>query len=539
MQLRPYQADAVGAVCAEWAVGRRKTLLVLPTGCGKTVVFSEIVGRRVRLGGRALILAHREELLTQAADKLYRVSGIHAAMEKADMTCIGDPSPVCVGSVQTLCREARLERFPRDYFSTLVVDEAHHCMSDSYRRVLDHFIGAFVLGVTATPDRGDRKDLASVFDSTAFEYPLRKAVEEGYLSRVVSKMIPLGIDLKGVRVSGGDLEAGSLGNALEPYLGQIADIMAVECRGRKTVVFLPLVSLSQRFRDLLLERGMRAAEVNGESPDRAQVLAGFEAGRFDVLCNAMLLTEGWDCPSVDCIVVLRPTKVRALYQQMVGRGMRTSPGKRDLLLLDFLWMTERHDLCHPASLVARTAAIASKMGDGDLLEQEEQAQRDVQAEREEALRRELAEMRRKKARLVDPIQFAFSIEDEDLASYEPTHMWEMEPPTERQVAAIERYGLSSASVGNKGQATILLDRIARRRNAGLSTPKQIRLLEQRGFVHVGTWTMAQASAIIGRLVQNKWRMPGDLNPPSYVPPRPRRVVAQPRDNWDWLDKERA
>ena len=167
---------------------------------------------------------------------------------------------------------------------------------------------------------------------------------------------------------------------------------------------------------MLNDVGLRACEVNGNSDDREQVLADFEAGRYDVLCNSMLLTEGWDCPAVDCIVILRPTRVRSLYQQMVGRGMRLSPetGKDHLLLLDFLWLSARHDLCRPSALVSKDAVIAQKMDEQlmkddsvyDLIEAEEQAERDVLAEREQALARELAEMRRRKRKLVDPLQYA-------------------------------------------------------------------------------------------------------------------------------------
>ena len=141
------------------------------------------------------------------------------------------------------------------------------------------------------------------------------------------------MDLSGVGVQSGDFKPGDLDSALDPYLYQIADEMAKTCADRKTVVFLPLVKTSQKFRDILCSRGFRAAEVNGESPDRAEILAAFDRGEYNVLCNSMLLTEGWDCPSVNCVVVLRPTKVRSLYSQMVGRGTRQFPGKTDLLLV--------------------------------------------------------------------------------------------------------------------------------------------------------------------------------------------------------------
>ena len=322
MELRPYQEQAKEAVLKEWEKGIHKTLLVLPTGCGKTIVFSKIIENRVLAGERVLVLAHRGELLEQAADKLATATGLRCATEKADETCIGTWYRVVVGSVQTLMREKRLNRFPSDFFKSIVMDEAHHCISDSYQRVLEHFNEAKVLGVTATPDRGDMKNLGTVFESLAYEYTLPKAIKEGYLSPIKAVTIPLKLDLTGVSTQAGDFKASDIDTALDPYLYQIADEMTKYCLNRKTVVFLPLIATSQKFKNILNEKGFNAAEVNGNSTDRAEILKDFDEGKYNVLCNSMLLTEGWDCPSVDCVVVLRPTKVRSLYSQMVGRGTR-------------------------------------------------------------------------------------------------------------------------------------------------------------------------------------------------------------------------
>ena len=172
MQMRPYQQAAREAVHKEWDEGRKRTLLVLPTGCGKTIVFAKIAEDEVRSGGKVLILAHRGELLQQAADKLERTSGLKCAVEKAEQTCLGEWYRVVVGSVQTLMRQKRLDQFPSDYFQTIIIDEAHHSTSDSYQVILNHFHTANVLGVTATPDRGDKQNLGKVFDSLAYEYTL-------------------------------------------------------------------------------------------------------------------------------------------------------------------------------------------------------------------------------------------------------------------------------------------------------------------------------------------------------------------------------
>ena len=527
MTLRPYQQEAKDAIFREWDQGHSKTLLVLPTGTGKTIVFSAVTEECVRAGSRVLILAHRGELLDQAQDKLLKSTGLRCSVEKAEETSLHSWFRVTVGSVQTLMREKRLAQFSPSHFSHIIIDEAHHCLSDSYQRVLEHFSEAKVLGVTATPDRGDMRNLGQFFESLAYEYSLPKAIREGYLCPIKAQTIPLKLDLTGVGVRNGDFTAGDLGTALDPYLYQIADEMANYCRGRKTVVFLPLVKTSQKFRDILNSRGFRAAEVNGESQDRAEVLQDFAAGAYDVLCNSMLLTEGWDCPSVDCIVVLRPTKVRSLYSQMVGRGTRLCEGKDHLLLLDFLWHTERHELCHPASLICETAEVAQKAtenieeagGPVDLIEAEEQAATDVVAQREEALAKALAEMKSRKRKLVDPLQFEMSIQAEDLSGYVPSFGWEMGPPSDKQRATLERLGIFPDEIDNAGKAALLLDRLSKRREEGLTTPKQIRFLEGKGFEHVGTWSFEAARRLIDRIAANSWRVPYDINPKTYIPPK--------------------
>lgn len=525
-ELRPYQQQARDRIHAEWDAGHTRTLLVLPTGTGKTIVFASVAADQVRAGDRVLILAHRGELLEQAADKLQRSTGLVSAVEKAESTCLDSWFRVVVGSVQTLQRTARLERFPQDYFGTIIIDEAHHAITDGYRRILDYFSGAKVLGVTATPDRGDMRNLGEVFDSLAFEYKLTDAIKEGYLCKIMAQTIPLQLDITSVTMSGGDYAVGDLGTALDPYLEQIAAEMARRCKSRKTVVFLPLIKTSQKFRDLLNAHGFRAAEVNGQSDDRRQVLADFDAGKYNVLCNSMLLTEGWDCPSVDCVVVLRPTKVRSLYSQMVGRGTRLSPGKTDLLLLDFLWMTDKHELCRPADLVCEDRTVARQMTEHlaetgcpeDIEQAAAQASEDVVAQREEALAKQLAEQRRKKAKLVDPLQYEMSIQAEDLSGYVPTFGWEAGPPSEQQTAALEKLGILPDAVESAGKAALLLDRLNKRRDEGLTTPKQIRCLEKYGFQHVGTWSFEAARHMIDRIAAQGWRgVPKGVNPRTYTP----------------------
>ena len=526
MELRPYQKEAKTAVLSQWEQGNSKTLLVLPTGCGKTIVFAKITEECVRRGDRVLILAHRGELLDQAADKLSKATGLKSAVEKADQSCIGSWFRVTVGSVQTLMREKRLSSFSKDYFNTIIIDEAHHAISDSYQRVLNYFVNAKVLGVTATPDRGDMKNLGTVFESLAYEYTLPQAIKEGYLSPIKAVTIPLKLDLTGVSTQAGDFKASDIDTALDPYLYSIADEMIKYCQNRKTVVFLPLVKTSQKFRDILNLKGFKAAEVNGESHDRAEILNDFDKGEYNVLCNSMLLTEGWDCPSVDCVVVLRPTKVRGLYCQMVGRGTRLCDDKKELLLLDFLWHTERHELCRPAHLICDNEEVARQMTENlaenagcpvDIEEAENKASEDVVAQREEALANQLAEMKKRKRTLVDPLQYEMSIQAADLSSYVPAFGWECSPPSDKQKSALEKLGILPDEIENAGKAAMILRRLEKRKSAGLTTPKQIRLLEKRGFQHVGQWSFDAASKMIARISANGWKTPLGIDPSTYSP----------------------
>lgn len=511
IELRPYQERAVDAVRHEWGDGNKATLLVLATGTGKTVIFSEIARRCTEKGNRVLVLAHRKELIEQAAGKLEAICGMPVGVEKASRHWDGEE--ICVGSVQTLQRK-RLEEFPLESFPVLVIDEAHHAVSSTYKSIIERHreSGGFLLGVTATADRADRRGLAEVFDSIAFEYPMARAVADGYLSPITAKCLPLQIDLKGVKVSHGDYQANELGSALDPYLPEIARTMAVECAGKKTVCFLPLVSTSERMADELNRAGLRALPVSGYDADRDERIAAFERGEYDVLTNAILLTEGWDCPAVDCIAMLRPTKSRSLYAQAIGRGTRLYPGKERLLLLDFLWMTDKHDLARPASLLGKEPRVAERMAEitaesgyeWGLEALAEQAERDVRAERERKLAEELEKQRRKKKRLIDPLQFAIYTQDVDFANYVPTKLWECGNVTDKQRELLERKGIDPAGCENAGQASVLIDALMRRDEVGLATAKQIRCLERAGFQHVATWSREDATAMVKKLAACGW-----------------------------------
>ncbi len=508
MELRPYQQKAVEAVFKSWEEFD-KTLLVLPTGCGKTVCFAKVAERALKDGGNALVLAHRDELLTQARDKIAAATGLSCAFEKAGESAIDSIFPITCASVQTLMRDSRLRRFSPDHYGTIIVDEAHHALSDSYQNILNYFSSAKVLGVTATPDRGDKQNLGKYFEDIAYEYSIRDAINEGYLSKILVQTIPLKISLKGVKTTAGDYSADDLGSAIDPYLEEIAKHIP---RDRKTLIFLPLIATSARMAQILKSLGHKAEHIAGVSSERKEILERFHNGETTVLCNSMLLTEGYDEPSVDCVVCLRPTKIRSLYAQIIGRGTRICEGKENLLVLDFLWQSEQHSLCHPASLIADKSDVAEQMTkiaeNGeifDLNDLEQKAENTAREMREKSLADAIRANSQKKSKLIDPMEFALFTHDDALQSYSPAFKWEREAPTQKQLDTLERMQFNTSAIHSKGFASLLLGNAISRRSRNLATPKQIKILNRFGYKNAAEYGFDFATKLITELANNGWR----------------------------------
>jgi len=505
MQLRPYQQIAVDSTIAGFGKYQRQ-LGVLPTGGGKTIVFCKLAEYFLRYG-RTLILAHREELVDQAIHKLHSATGLFASKEKAQHKASLN-SDIVVASVQSMQR--RLSKWPKNHFALLVADEAHHAISNSWQQVLTHFSSAKILGVTATPDRGDKQNLGKYFESIPFEVHLFDLIHQGYLSPISVKSIPLKIDLGDVRQTAGDYNASDLGNSLRPYFHSIAQAIRDEAVFRKTLVFLPLVATSLEFVEVCRSEGLNAEHIDGESKDRSEILSRYSRGEIDVLCNAMLLTEGFDDTKIDCVVTLRPTRSRSLYCQMVGRGTRIAPGKSDLLLLDFLWLHEKHRLIRPAHLIAESDSEADEVteqiekdfsvggGDGQTELDLENVTNSVREQREKKLKAELEAKAKKKARVVNAIDFCLSLNATAAADFEPVEKWEHDRVSESQSDVLEANGIDVESVKCKGHASKIIDLIIDRKRMGLCTPKQMRLLRQLGHPHPDTTTMQAATDYISR-----------------------------------------
>lgn len=489
MQLRPYQNDFVLAVENGWK-DYRKQLGVAPTGSGKTIIFSWLAKRQHDFTGKkTLILAHREELIDQAIAKLHAATGIIAQKEKAE--CHASlTSPVVVASVQTMIR--RLDKWPSDHFGLVVMDEAHHTLADSFKRVLNHFNGnSNILGVTATPDRGDKRNLGEFYENIAHEIQLLDLIKDGFLSPITIKSIPLKIDLNSVSSIAGDFDSGELGHVLEPYLDQIAQAIKLHAGTRKTLCFLPLIATSHKFVESCRAAGISCDHVDGESEDRKEKLEAFGRGDFQLLSNAMLLLEGYDCPDISCVVMLRPTRSRPLFAQAVGRGTRIAEGKENLLLLDFLWLHERHRIVHPASLIAKSEEEAEEI---TLLAEEKEAAgeqmpmdllglaSEAQAQREEALRKKLKAMANRKAKFISAEEFAVTHHAMAVAEWEPTMKWHEDPVTEKQAKYIEEAGINLDTVRGKGHASQILDVYFPLRGQRPASSKQKWVMRNRGWV---------------------------------------------------------
>jgi ATP-dependent helicase IRC3 len=353
--LRPYQTEAVQSVFAAEQRGIQRPLVALPTGTGKTIIFSHLLLQRP---GRSLILVHRDELIHQAYAKLKEVDPSRSlGIVKAELD--EHDAPTVIASVQTLSREARLARLTPD-FRTIVVDEAHHAVAESYRCILAH-CGAFseggplTLGVTATPQRGDDVGLDAVFQESVYQKTIREMILAGYLADLRALRIGIKADFNSLHTRMGDFLDGELEEMLleADAPGQIIQAYQQYANGRKALLFTPTVKIAHVMATVFQHAGVAAEALDGSTPieERRTILKRLKRGETRILANCGVLTEGFDEPSVDCIIIARPTKSATLYTQMIGRGTRVYPGKENCLVVDLIGVTRRHDLQSVANLV--------------------------------------------------------------------------------------------------------------------------------------------------------------------------------------------
>lgn len=498
--LRPYQTRYIEAIHTAFKEVRR-TLAILPGGGGKTICVSALAEQYQPR--KTLILADTDELIQQACDKLYRSTGITAGLEKASSRA-EDYDPVVVSSFQTMSRTDRLTRWNPNHFGLVVADEAHIVCAPSYRKVLDHFTGAHILGITATGFRSDNRQLKDVFDSIAIEISLKELVLDGYLAPIKVQTLPINIDLTSVAQSQGDFDKNDLDGVITPHLKAIAEGIKTYAPDRPTLVCVPLIKTSEAFVVECNKIGLVARHIDGKSDDRRQILADFTNRRFQVLCNSMLLNKGYDEPIISCVVMARPTRSRVLYNQFVLRGTRIHPSKQDLLILDPLFMSSRFSLVNAASLICtndqQQDAMTKKMrkpGEPrDLLDMES----DVAREREEALKREIERNKKRIASSFNPLDFATTVHNMEIADYEPTMAWETQKPSDKQIALLAKWKFDPATITSKGLASKILDTCFKRMESGLATPGQLYWLRRMG--HPSPETASKEAA--GQFLDLKW-----------------------------------
>lgn len=365
LPLRPYQRAAIDAAYNAINNGCTRPAVLLPTGAGKTVVFSHLATEQHARGIRTLVIAHTGELIQQAANKMRAVSpSLNVGIVKAERD-EHDGADVIVGSVQTLARAHRREAV--ENVGLVVVDEAHHAPASTYMEVLEHF-GCFrteqptpCIGFTATMKREDG-GLAEVWQNIVYKRDILEMIADRYLVNVRGKAVRVaGLDLDQVKTRHGDLQDNQLAQALDESnaAAVVADAYLEFASDRQGVVFTPTVDTAKTMAEVMTARGIRTAAVWGDMPkdERAATLKAYADGEIQVLANAMLLTEGWDAPWASCAVIARPTKSAALYVQMVGRVLRPWQGKRDALVLDVMGAATRHKLATLADLTERDLTI--------------------------------------------------------------------------------------------------------------------------------------------------------------------------------------
>ena len=353
-RLRAYQSEALTAVRDAYRAGKRRVIVSLPTGSGKTVVFAHFP-RVLKMKKRLLVLAHREELLQQARDKFRSIDPeLKVEIEQAAHHAAAD-AKVVIASVPTLARSsARLSRLQPDEFSIVVVDEAHHAVAPSYRRIFDHFglfephVSRYLIGFTATPRRGDKQGLGEVFEEVCYARDMREMIAERYLCPITGWRVDTDLSLDNVKVRHGDFIESQLARVVNMPLRNSLLVKAYRdfAPGRRAIVFCVDVAHAKDVHRAFAEAGIRAAPVWGElsRDQRRSTLAAFSAGEIDVVTNCNVLTEGFDEPRVDCVIMARPTKSKLLYAQMVGRGTRLDPSKKDLMVIDVADNSRTHQL---------------------------------------------------------------------------------------------------------------------------------------------------------------------------------------------------
>jgi ATP-dependent helicase IRC3 len=518
--LRPYQSEAIQAVLDAERRHVRRPLISLPTGCGKTIIFATLIHQQ---SGRSLILVHRDELISQAMEKLAFVDpSLDIGVVKAERNELDNQ--VVVASIQTLSRRKRLEQLGTD-FQLVVVDEAHHATAFSYEFVLEYLScfdehGPLLLGVTATPERGDRTPLGRIFESIVYQKTILDMIPQ-YLCDLRAIQVQLmKADFNSLHVRNGDYRDDEVEEMMFAANApdEVAAAYAQYAIGRKALIFTPSVSLAYAMVDAFKAVGIKQIEaLDGDTPTdkRRAILRRLKSGKTQIVSNCAVLTEGFDEPSIDCIIIACPTRSKPSYIQMIGRGTRKHPGKEDCLILDLVGVTTRHDLMTISKLFNLPDKVLKDKTVTEAIEDEARVKVHLQEEQDEMEEMERVVMtvnvfERRPMRWLNVDQsFSLSLGEEGWIALRP------EAGEHWSVWVISKYDGSTKPIAQgmtlEGAQVIAEDYVRQSGTVGLTWrqaswrqrpvtdyPKMLNLMRWRKIPVMAGMTAGQASDLIGQ-----------------------------------------
>lgn len=507
--MRHYQDAAIDAAFKWlWEDGQPSGIIQLATGLGKTPMAGEFIRRSIQAGRvqRALFLAHRDKLITQAC-RCFEKSGLSHGREQAGMRadCLF-PAQVVVATVQTLSR--RLEQWPKDEFQLIITDEMHRSAGGTYQAIYDRYSDAKLLGITATIDRADKKGLDR-HTEVIYRYSLMDALADPlgpFLAPVEFYRIDLGADLRKVRTIGkkGDFNQGDLGKAIQPYVEKFANSIADEIGNRKTIVFMPCVGSATAMASALNQLNVRSEWISGDRKESKDLIESYEQGGYQVIVNCDMLGEGFDDPATEC-VVLKPTRSRIAYAQMVGRGTRRHPGKSHCTVIDFNHTSDM-DLIGPGALaeldpdVAKEVTEITKKEKGVSLWDAVEKAKDRVKKRREEIEVAIAKVKQTYRKVVvDPFQAAKNL------GVLSTSLSLADKATDKQVQLLRKWGVATPESLTKPQASKMIGAMIDRRNAKLCSLNQLNALISLGVKPylARNMTFTEASEKLDQLLRNR------------------------------------
>jgi len=557
MILRPYQQEAYDFTLEKFETVDT-ALCVLATGLGKTVYAAHLINHFKQFG-RILMLAHRAELIYQADNHIQEICDIEGDIEMGDVWATSFDTfkaDVVISTVQTQIAGrdgGRMTRFNPNEFSLLIIDEAHHAPAVTYKRIIEYYKQnpeLKILGLTATPDRTDKKAMGQIFEEVAYAYDIRDGIDDGWLVPIEQQSVFVeGLDFSSVKTTAGDLNGKDLANVLEfeEILHGIADPTVQLTGDKKTLIFAASVVHAERLTEIINRHKPDSARfVCGTTPKeiRRGMFKDFAKKAFQYLVNVGVATEGFDDPGIECVVMARPTKSRTLYSQMAGRGTRPLPGIVDLYpgvverreaiagsakphleIMDFVGNAGRHKLVTSADILGgrytdEVVELAKKNAENDSNERKkpvdivselQKAEREIakrHQQREDAIARDHLLLRAKYSTAkVNP----FNVLDIDPKREAPWH--KDRPPTAGQIKYLEKCGVAIDGLVFT-HASQIIDTMIKRREQGICTYKQSRCLQKAGY-DTTEMDFQRANKLIGALAAvgwKKWKLVKELQP---------------------------